>query len=82
MEDMFGMFAGAFKFNKDISTWVTSSVKDMSYMFSEASEFNQDISSWDVSQVTLCSRFLTDANSAWVADTSKHPAFQDSSCTA
>ena len=38
-------------FNKDISSWDTSSVRDMNAMFLDAVKFNQDISKWDVSNV-------------------------------
>ena len=38
------------EFNKDISKWDVSNVKDMSDMF-WVSNFNGDISSWDVSNV-------------------------------
>lgn len=38
-------------FDKDISSWDTSSVKTMSFMFSNANKFNQDIGLWDTSNV-------------------------------
>ena len=45
------MFAGASKFNQDIS-WDMSSVTDMTSMFNGATAFNGNISKWDVSSVT------------------------------
>ncbi|WP_434342358.1 BspA family leucine-rich repeat surface protein [Mycoplasma capricolum] len=45
------MFAGAEKFNQDISKWNTLNVTDMSEMFFGANLFNQNLSSWDVSNV-------------------------------
>ena len=51
--NMSGMFSEVnFKNNVDLSSWVTTKVKDMSYMFEGAFNFNQNISGWDVSNVT------------------------------
>ena len=51
--NMSGMFSGVnFKNNVDLSSWVTTKVKDMGYMFEGAFNFNKDISNWDVSNVT------------------------------
>ena len=36
----------------NISTWVTTSIKNMSYLFNNRTTFNDDISNWDVSNVT------------------------------
>ena len=36
----------------NISTWVTTSIKNMSYLFNGRTTFNDDISNWDVSNVT------------------------------
>ena len=45
------MFFNCKSFNKDISSWNVSVVKDMSYMFHNCIKFNQDISHWKVSNV-------------------------------
>ena len=49
---MNSMFYRCSTFNKDISNWDVSNVKDMAYMFNECKSFNKDISCWDVSNVT------------------------------
>ena len=51
VEDMSLMFAGASKFNGNISGWNVSQVETMASMFREASDFDQDLNGWDVSQV-------------------------------
>ena len=43
----------------DISSWITSSVKNMAYMFRGTLNFNVDLSRWDSSAVT------TMAHSRW-----------------
>ena len=45
------IFAHAKFFDRDLSKWDVSSVKDMSSMFLGATSFNGDISKWDVSSV-------------------------------
>merc|ERR1719174_446846 len=45
------MLSYAALFNREISKWDVSSVKDMSSMFLAAKSFNRDLSKWDVSGV-------------------------------
>jgi len=45
--DLSYMFAGATRFNQDISAWDTSHIIYMHHMFDHALSFNQDIGSWD-----------------------------------
>ena len=40
------MFYGATSFNRDLSSWNTSSVEEMKRMFYGATSFNQDLCSW------------------------------------
>ena len=49
---MSSMFYDAAAFDKDISTWNTSSVISMISMFESADTFNGDISTWNTSSVT------------------------------
>ena len=51
VKDMSSVFNGNNQFNRDISSWDTSSVTTMKFMFNYASAFNQDISGWDTSSV-------------------------------
>ncbi|MEX0596667.1 MAG: BspA family leucine-rich repeat surface protein, partial [Candidatus Paceibacterota bacterium] len=50
--NMYGMFMGAYKFNKDISGWNTWKVSVMAYMFSYTDSFNQDLGKWDISSAS------------------------------
>ena len=58
---MSSMFNGADVFNRDLSTWDTSSVTDMSSMFNRAFAFNGDLSTWDTSSVTDMSSMFNHA---------------------
>ncbi len=44
-----GMFAGATRFNGDLSAWDVSKIGDMSRMFEGATAFDQPLGSWDTS---------------------------------
>ena len=62
----FDVSTDASEFNKDISTWDTSSVTDMNTMFKDASAFNQDIKTdtnkWNTSIVTNMSAMFESAS--------------------
>jgi surface protein len=61
--DMSYMFAGASKFNQDISGWNTTNVKNMSSMFESATAFNNNNRplSWNTENVTNMSGMFYDA---------------------
>ena len=48
---MRSMFADAYTFDKDISSWDLSNITNTSLMFYNARAFNQDISKWDMSNI-------------------------------
>nr|WP_307927264.1 BspA family leucine-rich repeat surface protein [Mycoplasmopsis bovis] len=54
-------FLQAKKFNTDISSWKTNSVKDMSNMFTSAEAFSQNLDKWDTSNVTTMNRMFQEA---------------------
>jgi surface protein len=49
---MASMFMGCSKFNRDLSAWDVSNVKNMAGMFGNCHQFNQSLNSWDVRNVT------------------------------
>ena len=57
---MYKFFANS-TFNKNISYWDVSKVKNMSEMFSYAKNFNQPIGNWDISSVTNMSEMFDNA---------------------
>ena len=63
VNSMSRMFAGAHRFNGDVSSWNVSNAVNMSDMFSGASSFNQNIGRWDVSNVTDMSGMFRHASS-------------------
>ena len=63
VEDMYGMFSGAEKFNQPLDSWDVSNVRDMGGMFREARSFNQPLDSWDVSRVREMSWMFREARS-------------------
>ena len=80
---MYLMFEGATAFNQDIGSWNTAAVSDMRWMFQGATAFNQNISNWCV-QTHFNSEpdnFKTNANSTWVNDAAKQPAWDATSCS-
>ncbi len=71
---MRSMFAGAEKFNQDLSDWDTSNVKDMNFMFYDAKKFNQDLSVWKVEKVIEYIDFFWNSG---VTDIKKMPKFNN-----
>ncbi len=71
---MDNMFAGATKFNDDISDWNVSHVEDMSYMFYGATSFNEDISKWNTSKVKNMTAMFNNAKSMEEIDLSNRNA--------
>lgn len=51
-------------FNRNISSWITSSATNMRDMFNSATAFNQDIGSWNISNVTNFSSFMANKTAA------------------
>jgi len=60
--DMSFMFANAFTFNDNISSWDVSNITDMNSMFYRAFAFNQNISAWNVSSVTSMNQMFSSAS--------------------
>ena len=53
MQDVYGMFLHATKFDGHVSKWDVSSITTMTHMFSGVASFNGDISKWDVSKTNM-----------------------------
>ena len=45
------MFSYCYYFNKDISNWDVSNLKNASFMFSSCYKFNQNLSKWNISNI-------------------------------
>ena len=63
LENMRGMFLGAYLFNQHIMDWDVSNVTNMSGMFQHATKFNQPISNWNVSCVEFMHNMFSFAKS-------------------
>ena len=63
VKSMSAMFAGASKFNGDLSGWKVDSVTDMTYVFEGATSFNQDIGTWNVAKASFMSGMFSGATS-------------------
>ena len=48
----FAVFANAYAFNGDVSTWNTGAVTNMNSLFYQAYSFNKDVSNWNTGAVT------------------------------
>ena len=57
-------------FDADISTWITTSVKDMQYLFAGAGAFTGTVAKWDVAAVTTMYAVFSSAT-LWNGDLSK-----------
>lgn len=62
---MSSMFWGT-PFNRDISGWDVTGVRDLGYMFRDATNFAQDLSGWNVDSATTCTQFALNTNAATV----------------
>jgi surface protein len=72
INDMAGWFASIDNFNKNISSWDTSSVTNMDYMFYDSKAFDQNISNWCVKNIPIKPNEFDDG-SAFVGKTSLQP---------
>ena len=66
LEDLSGMFAGAIKFNQNISGWDISNVLWLDEMFYNCFSFNQDLSSWDISNIPTEPVRFFEGTSSWI----------------
>lgn len=67
------MFTNCFKFNSDITPWITSACTNMDSMFENAKLFNRDLSGWNVAKVTTHTNFANGAT-AWVLPKPNFPS--------
>jgi len=59
---LYRMFQNALAFNRDISQWTVSNVRNFDGTFYIAQAFNQDISGWDTSAATDMKNMFQQAN--------------------
>ena len=57
-ENIFQVFENVKSFNRNLSRWNVSNVKNMNWMFLNASEFNQDLNNWDVGNYIMLDIFV------------------------